>query len=353
MFCNFDGGETGFCEMCLDCGVPDDSWAGCTSCGLPGAGAADCTASCNADPDIMYSSEWRITNGDTIGDHWIVSEVTMYADRGCSEPLEPISIGVSSMDYGVACNDPDGLMASDGTVECPLFTDGTCDTSPHCCSADGAQWAGGDGGEDQAPEGTWISYRFAEPTTIGCVEVCHSEAGHQQMLTVLLQYSADSGNSWDTFDILQFESDSGSDSSTSGCTVDDPCAEGSFCNFDDGDSGRCEACGDCEGPAGCYDCGLPVAGGDDCAAKCSAGGMGPPGADAREYCSVFGGACADGYFCNFDGGSTGWCEACDDCDGYNDGCGSCGLPTPGVTDCTIRCVAHKLQSIHDGAVMVQ
>ena len=56
MFCNFDGGETGFCEMCLDCGVPDDSWAGCTECGLPGAGAADCTASCNADPDIIAAT---------------------------------------------------------------------------------------------------------------------------------------------------------------------------------------------------------------------------------------------------------------------------------------------------------
>ena len=84
MFCNFDGEP--FCEMCLDCGEPGDNWAGCTSCGLPEAGAADCTEKCQASPDILYSSEWRITNGATIGDHWIVSEVTMYADRGCSEP---------------------------------------------------------------------------------------------------------------------------------------------------------------------------------------------------------------------------------------------------------------------------
>ena len=195
----------------------------------------------------------------------------MYSDRDCSALLDPISIGVSSMDYGVACNDPDGLAAADGTVECPLFTDGTCDTSPHCCSAGGAQWAGGDGSEDQAPEGTWISYRFAEPTTVGCVEVCHSEAGHQQMLTVLLQYSADSGNSWDTFDVLQFENDSGSDSSTSGCSVDDPCPWGGFCNFDGGDTGRCEACGDCGGPDvdACNDCGLPTAGAADCVSACT------------------------------------------------------------------------------------
>merc|ERR1719155_110238 len=25
MFCNFDGGDTGFCEMCLDCGIPNDN----------------------------------------------------------------------------------------------------------------------------------------------------------------------------------------------------------------------------------------------------------------------------------------------------------------------------------------
>jgi hypothetical protein len=42
MFCNFDA--TPFCEACLDCGSPDDDWAGCTDCGLPEAGGADCTA---------------------------------------------------------------------------------------------------------------------------------------------------------------------------------------------------------------------------------------------------------------------------------------------------------------------
>ena len=48
MFCNFDGGESGSCEMCTDCGGSTDNWAGCTTCGLPEAGAADCTASCQA-----------------------------------------------------------------------------------------------------------------------------------------------------------------------------------------------------------------------------------------------------------------------------------------------------------------
>ena len=58
--------------------------------------------------DVLAATEWRIANGQTIGDHWIVSEVSMYSDKDCSVALTPISVGVSSMDYGVACGDPDG-----------------------------------------------------------------------------------------------------------------------------------------------------------------------------------------------------------------------------------------------------
>jgi hypothetical protein len=222
-------------------------------------------------------------------------------------------------------------MAADGTVECPLFTDGTCDTSPHCCNAGGSQWAGGDGAADQAPEGTWVAYRFAEPTTVGCVQMCHSEASHQQMTTVLLQYTSDAGMNWGTYDVLEFEASGGGDTTASaGCSVENPCPGGAFCNFDGGDSGACELCGDCEGPSGCYDCGLPTAGGDDCMAQCGPGGMG------GEYCTTAG-PCADGFFCNFDGGTTGICEACDDCDGYNGGCGTCGLPAEGEADCSAMC----------------
>ena len=63
-----------------------------------------------------------------------------------------------------------------------------------------------------------------------------------------------------------------------------------------------------------------------------------PGGTAGEYCTIAG-PCADGFFCNFDGGTTGRCEACDDCDGYNGGCGSCGLPAEGAADCSAMCVA--------------
>ena len=41
-FCNFDGGSSGRCEACTDCGAPD----GCFDCGLPDAGAADCRDMC-------------------------------------------------------------------------------------------------------------------------------------------------------------------------------------------------------------------------------------------------------------------------------------------------------------------
>jgi hypothetical protein len=98
-------GLEGFCEPCLSCGVPDDSWAGCSACGLPDEGEADCVASCNANPGVVAATEWRVANGLGIEDHWIVSEVEMFSDRECSIRLTPDWIAVSSMEYGVACTD--------------------------------------------------------------------------------------------------------------------------------------------------------------------------------------------------------------------------------------------------------
>jgi len=45
-----------------------------------------------------------------------------------------------------------------------------------------------------------------------------------------------------------------------------PCAHGSFCNFDYGETGSCEACSDCPD---CYSCGLPDQGANDCSNACS------------------------------------------------------------------------------------
>eukprot|EP00966_Prymnesium_polylepis_P201560 4670354-Prymnesium_polylepis.1 len=39
------------------------------------------------------------------------------------------------------------------------------------------------------------------------------------------------------------------------CSTGNPCAAGFFCNFDHGNSGVCEDCSWCNGPAGCNHCG--------------------------------------------------------------------------------------------------
>ena len=37
------------------------------------------------------SKKWRITNGDVIGDHWVMSELTFYSDSACNQSLAPCS----------------------------------------------------------------------------------------------------------------------------------------------------------------------------------------------------------------------------------------------------------------------
>eukprot|EP01046_Picozoa_sp_COSAG06_P018904 COSAG06_NODE_1330_length_9845_cov_6.248204_2_plen_1304_part_00 len=65
-FCNYDRGDDGDCEKCLDCGSPDDSWAGCNQCGLPDAGADDCTAACSGTA-VAAAAPSRPTYELTIG----------------------------------------------------------------------------------------------------------------------------------------------------------------------------------------------------------------------------------------------------------------------------------------------
>ena len=327
-FCNYDGDEPGvdgFCEPCLDCGSPDDDWVGCGDCGLPAAGAADCSSQCPAFPDVVAANAWKITNSDTIGDHWIISEISMYADRDCSELLTPASVQWSDTSYDPNC---------ESDTECSLFFDGECNTSGGCCDSGSGQWAGGDGAEDQAPGGTWVSYMFSEPVTVQCVAVCHSEEAHQQMLAVALQYDdINDSEGFQNFDILNFEN-AESSAEIGACSIDNPCPPNNFCNFDDGDEGRCEACVGCDAPVGCGDCGLPVAGAADCADMCTGDRNG------RIMCSYPNNPCPDAQFCNFDHGGDigGYCEACDDCDGYTQtGCSSCGLPGAGADHCFASC----------------
>ena len=88
----------------------------------------------------------------------------------------------------------------------------------------GTQWAGGDGGDDRAPGGTWVAYSFDSPATVQCVRISHSDAAHQQMLNVLLQWSVD-GVGWNTFDVLEF--DSGPEGEVGSCNIFNACPTGS------------------------------------------------------------------------------------------------------------------------------
>ena len=183
---------------------------------------------------------WRVTNGLPIGDQWIISEIAMFSDQNCSMDLAPAGITVSSMSYGDACVSTD--VAADGTVDCPLFTDGVLDSSPHCCDAypSGTQWAGNTNAAARAPNGTWVAYSFPNPETVQCIAIVHSEVDHQSMANVVLQYSTN-GVEWTTFDVLEFETSPSA--GVGGCSIVNPCPSGSFCNFEDGNSGHCKPCG--------------------------------------------------------------------------------------------------------------
>ena len=58
---------------------------------------------------------------------------------------------MSSTDYADACaGHPAAASWAPGQpFACPLLYDGVCDTTPHCCDADGDQWAGGDADTDK------------------------------------------------------------------------------------------------------------------------------------------------------------------------------------------------------------
>ena len=95
----------------------------------------------------------------------------------------------------------------------------------------------------------------------------------------------------------------------------------SFCNFDDGSTGECEACSDHANRASCDDdSGLSIAAKDDCAQRCFPCGCEEDGVS----------------FCSFDDGSTGECEACSK-HATRASCYDDGLPSTGADDCAQRC----------------
>jgi hypothetical protein len=81
----------------------------------------------------------------------------------------------------------------------------------------------------------------------------------------------------------------------------------------------------------------PVEGDCYCVSGGGGGGGEPIGCDAESEAM-----CPNGFFCNFDTGDYAWqtglCEPCDaECDGYNGGCGNCGLVEAGVASCSSMC----------------
>lgn len=111
-----------------------------------------------------------------------------------------------------------------------------------------------------------------------------------------------------------------------------------FCNYDFGDSGRCESCSSHRTIGSCDNAGLPPAGARDCKKWCFLSSM----ESHRETCkSHF--DCAEGDFCavecfvgpcgaagEISAGRRGhFCQPCDECswddDAFNGNCGVCGL----------------------------
>ena len=76
--------------------------------------------------------------------------------------------------------------------------------------------------------------------------------------------------------------------------------------------------------------------GTDCA-DCGQRAAIPPGSYGTS-CSTST-PCLDNLFCNFDYGSTGFCERCSGCTTGSYGCSWCGLPSDGEADCKLHCEA--------------
>jgi len=105
-----------------------------------------------------------------------------------------------------------------------------------------------------------------------------------------------------------------------GCSAEDGCLEGMFCNGEDDDDATCEYC-----PPSleqCDELGLPEDGVDNCIAACVTG-----------YECTVDDECPPGLFCNVSSGFSGICEFCPPVK-Y---CDDIGLPEEAVTICQEVC----------------
>eukprot|EP01043_Picozoa_sp_COSAG02_P070839 COSAG02_NODE_12707_length_1506_cov_1.584932_1_plen_447_part_10 len=137
---------------------------------------------------------WRIANGHVIGDHWVMSEVNMYASTACDgDILEPSTSLVSHASQSCP---------SQGA--CSLLMDGYVpDFGGGCCGWGGTKWAGDASWASQQIEGTWVRYNFDVGVVVQCVSLAQVTSDNQRQSQVLLQYSCD-GSAWSTLDVLSF-----------------------------------------------------------------------------------------------------------------------------------------------------
>ena len=114
------------------------------------------------------------------------------------------------------------------------------------------------------------------------------------------------------------------------CSIHFECEEDSFCSFDGGTYGHCEACDGVFGEE-CFSIGFPAAGANHCVEKC----------EAPIVCS---GAnlCEEGSFCNMeDNGIDGEEGVCVECYWHRHECFESELKAGGVSNCFQSCHAPK------------
>lgn len=128
------------------------------------------------------------------------------------------------------------------------------------------------------------------------------------------------------------------------CSIHFECyEENSFCNFDGGAYGYCEACDGVFGEE-CFSVGLPVAGANHCVEKCEA--------EAPIVCS---GAnlCEEGSFCNIeDSGIDGQEGVCVQCYWHRHECFESDLKAGGVSNCFQSCHSPKCVNDVDTVLVV-
>lgn len=327
-FCTFESGTAlqpaGYCAACADYDPPD----GCNYYGLPDAGATDCRAECSDTapapspppvPQILYGTEysWHNTNVD-------LKAFTKY------QKANPQGIDVPPFYRKCAYSDDGGCAYSDDGA-CPPA--GSCQPLQASWRADvdeltTPQWEAGtrkmfiDGLEltkgyyleQSVPKGSSVSTYAMPPESFSAAHPNDNVYSAFKAMAAFDEAYFDEFEQYEQFDeqsdarepptledirryceaeVNACEADTTcSDQLDAAINVlssdddgydyedeygpyepiecaDGSCPDGHFCNFDEWGP-TCERCGDCGAPDGCWYCGLPDAGAEDCARTCLA-----------------------------------------------------------------------------------